>query len=318
MSEEKIIIGQNTDYPLNGILTIPSETEHPVPACVFVHGSGSSDMNEHIGKLYPFRDLAEGLMKYGIASIRYDKRSYAHGRKMLKSKQLITVREETIEDAILAADLLRNDPRIDSEKIFIIGHSMGAMLAPRIDHEGGNFKGLIMMAGSPFRLEEILKRQLAEIAEHSNALVRWIINKQASKLTKQFDDLYEKDIEETKKIRMGGGTTLYYFREMGDHPVSMYLKSNEKPILIMQGEKDFQAKADPDYREFQNMLSDKDNVTFRLFPGLNHLFTVALSDDISKSKNEYSKERHIPDEVIRTIAEWIFDSCKEKQEEHSV
>ena len=90
------------------------------------------------------RDLADGLATHGIASIRYDKRSFAHGRKLMRDKgRLLTVKEETIEDAILATELLRKDNRIDPARIFIVGHSMGGMLAPRIDAEGGNYRGLV-------------------------------------------------------------------------------------------------------------------------------------------------------------------------------
>ena len=155
MIKEQIIVGENTNYPLKGLLTIPACTVSPVPAVVFVHGSGASNMDEKVGKLTPFKDLAEGLAKHGIASIRYDKRSFSHGLKLVREKE-VTVRKETIEDAILATQILKNDPRIDKNKIFIIGHSMGAMLAPRIDAEGGNYNGLIMMAGSPRKLEEIM------------------------------------------------------------------------------------------------------------------------------------------------------------------
>ncbi len=148
MISEKIIIGEGTAYPLNGLLTLPENMDRRVPAVVFVHGSGSSNMDEKVGKLTPFKDLAEGLAKYGIASIRYDKRSYAHGFKMIRDKSKpITIKEETIEDAILATELLKKDPRIDAEKVFIIGHSMGGMLAPRIDAEGGDYKGLYKETG---------------------------------------------------------------------------------------------------------------------------------------------------------------------------
>ena len=104
MSEEKIIIGEGTEFPLNGILTLPENFEKPVPAVVFVHGSGSSNMDEKVMKLTPFKDLAEGLGKLGIASVRYDKRSFAHPMKMMKKD--LTVREEVIEDAVLAAEML--------------------------------------------------------------------------------------------------------------------------------------------------------------------------------------------------------------------
>ena len=104
MVSEKIIVGEHTQYPLNGLLTLPEYAAGPVPAVVLVHGSGSSNMDEKVGKLTPFKDIAEGLAKRGIASIRYDKRSFAHGWKLLRDKSTpITVKEETIEDALLIA-----------------------------------------------------------------------------------------------------------------------------------------------------------------------------------------------------------------------
>ena len=69
MTEEKIILGKNTRFPLKGLLTLP-EGSGPFPAVVLVHGSGSSNMDEKVGKLTPFRDLAEGLAARGIACIR--------------------------------------------------------------------------------------------------------------------------------------------------------------------------------------------------------------------------------------------------------
>ena len=55
MIEERIIVGENTKYPLNGLLTLPDDISKPVPAVVFVHGSGASNMDEKVGKLTPFR-----------------------------------------------------------------------------------------------------------------------------------------------------------------------------------------------------------------------------------------------------------------------
>ena len=104
---------------------------------------------------------------------------------------------------------------------------------------------------------------------------------------------------------MGGGTTLYYFKEMGEHPASGYLTATEKPILIMQGEKDFQATAEKDFAAYQQLLAGKGNVTFRLYEGLNHAFVPALFGDIMKAKQEYGIEQHIPEDVIADIAGWI-------------
>lgn len=303
MLSEKIIVGEDTKYPLSGLLTLPDQGEK-LPAVVFVHGSGSSNMDEKVMKLTPFRDLAEGLAAHGITSIRYDKRSFAHGFKMVREKN-ITVREETIEDAILAANLLRRDPRIDPDKIFIIGHSMGGMLAPRIDAEGGSFRGLILMAGSPRLIEEILVEQTDEMLAEMKGFTRRIMEKQVKKLLSGFNGLYGMTDEEAKKKKYGGGVTMYYFKEMGEHPASDYLAKLDKPMLIMQGGKDFQVKADRDFALYQELLRDKPNVTFRLYENLNHVFVPSVYGKISKAKQEYSVEQHIGEDVIADIAGWI-------------
>lgn len=306
MTSEKIVIGKGTDYPLDGLLTLPDDMSRKVPAVVFVHGSGSSNMDEKVGALTPFKDLAEGLAEHGIASVRYDKRSFSHGLRMVTDKKLtVTVKEETIEDAILAAEMLRSDPRVSSEDIYIIGHSMGAMLAPRIDAEGGNFKGLILMAGSLRKLEEIMLDQNNAVLSSLKGLSRWLIERQVRKLEKLFSSLYDLTDDAAMKKKFGGGTTLYYFKEMGGHPASDYLSGLGKPILIMQGEKDFQATVDKDFDGYRKLLKDRDNVSFKLYDGLNHAFVPAIYEGIINAKKEYAAERHIPDNVISDIAHWI-------------
>lgn len=307
MKIEKIIIGENTKYPLNGLLTLPENITEPVPAVVFVHGSGSSNMDEKVGQLTPFKDLAEGLTNKGIASIRYDKRSFAHGLKMVRDKStIITVKEETIDDAILATELLKKDSRIDSHNIFIIGHSMGGMLAPRIDSEGGKYKGLIIMAGTPRKLEDVMLEQNEAVLCSTKGLVNWIVRKQVAKLSGLFSGLYELSDEEAKKKKVMGGTTLYYFKEMGEHSVADYLATTKKPMLIVQGEKDFQVSVEKDFNEYKRLLNDKTNVEFRLYENLNHAFVNYLYSDILKAKQEYNTERHIGEEVISDIADWIM------------
>lgn len=303
---ENIVVGKDTKYPLKGILTLPDNITEPVPAVVLVHGSGSSNMDEKVGKITPFKDLAEGLAKQGIACVRYNKRSFSYGFKMVMDKKnIVTVKEETIDDAIMAANLLKNDSRIDTSKVFIIGHSMGGMLAPRIDAEGGNFRGLIMMAGSPLPMEKIMLIQLEEQMSEMKGLTKKIISKQLDKFTALFEGLYELTDEAAKATKIGNGVTLYYFKEMGQPSVEDYLNKTDKPMLIMQGEKDFQVRADRDYAAYQKILVGRSNVTFKLYPGLNHAFVPATYEDISMAKKEYSIEKHIGDDVISDIANWI-------------
>ena len=303
MYSETIVVGAGTKYPLNGLLTLPGDLSKPVPAVVMVHGSGASNMDEKVMKLTPFKDLAEGLARHGIASLRYDKRSFAHGLKMIRNKSL-TVKEETIEDAILAVKMLREDLRIDHSRIFILGHSMGAMLAPRIDAEGADVRGLIMMAGTPYRLEDIVLRQLRQ-AGRGKSLMSRIVRLEHAFYRRKFRGLYEMSDEEAKKKKFAGNLTLYYFKEMGQKTAADYLLASPKPVLILQGGRDFQVLAKKDYRGFRKALAGRARTWFRLYPELDHCFVEGIYDDILKASREYKVERHIPEEVIGDIAKFV-------------
>ena len=282
MYQEKIIVGEGTPYPLNGLLTFPDGMTGPVPAAVFVHGSGPSNMDEKVMKLTPFKDLAGGLAGHGIASLRYDKRTFVHARRMIKGHRTVTVWEETIEDALLAVELLKKDRRIDPERIFLLGHSMGAMLAPRIDAEGADVRGLILMAGTPYRLEDIVLRQLRQ-AGNGKSLLKPVVALEEKFYSKRFRDLYGMSDDEAKKKKFAGN---------------------------LQGGRDFQVLAEEDFREFQRLLAGRDNVSFRLYPELNHVFVKAIYDDILKASKDYRVERHIGDEVIGDIARFILQTGK--------
>ncbi|AZU60674.1 alpha/beta hydrolase family protein [Neobacillus mesonae] len=306
MADEKIVIGTETKYPLNGILTIPNKINGLVPSVILVHGSGPSDMDEKNGDNRPFKDIADGLTEKGIAVLRYDKRTFVYGKEM-KNDTGLSVKEETIEDAILAADFLRQDSRIDPNKIFIIGHSMGGMLAPRIDAEGGNFAGIIIMAGSPRKLEEIMMSQNDEVLNSLNPFLKLIAKKQIASLSSKFDNIYNLNDEEAKSTKvLGKYVRAYYLKEMGEHPSANYLQELEKPVFILQGEKDFQATIEKDFEGYKQLLGDNQNVTYKLYPNLNHLFMPSVYGKILKAKKEYKVPQHVDQQVINDIAEWIL------------
>jgi dipeptidyl aminopeptidase/acylaminoacyl peptidase len=311
MIGEKIVIGDETKYPLNGILTIPDEQNGLLPAVVLVHGSGPGNMDEKVGNNYPFKNLAEGLSEKGIAVLRYDKRTLIYGKEM-KDDPRLSVKEETIEDAILAADFLRKDSRIDSNKIFIVGHSMGGMLAPRIDAEGGNFRGIIIMAGSPRKLEEILMDQSRDVLKSLNRFLKMIAKKQIAKMSTKFDNIYNLNDEEAKSIVvLGKHVRAFYLKEMGEHPPIEYLKGLSKPVFILQGDKDFQVSTEKDFDEYRNLLGELPNVTFKLYPNLNHLFMPFVYGEILKTKKEYKVAQQVDEQVVNDIADWIHRNCRE-------
>ena len=304
MITEKITIG--SEYPLEGLLAIPDSEKPSYPAVVLVHGSGAHDMDETIKGIKPFKDIAEGLAKFDIASIRYNKRSLTYGKQIVKALGSdLTVKEEVVEDAILAADFLRSDARINSDKIFIAGHSLGGMLAPRIDAEGGSFAGLIILAGSPRKLEDIMKEQQAEYLNSAKGFVKWIAGKQIKKISEKLDKVSIISDEEAKSTRFAGGTTLYYLKEMGAKSPAEYLEGSTKPILVMHGDKDLQVLTDKDFDGYKKILENHPDVTFKLYPNLNHCFMPSVYSEINKLIKEYELERHVEEYVISDMAEWV-------------
>ena len=137
------------------------------------------------------------------------------------------------------------------------------------------------------------------------SLVQKLAKKSMKKFTDKFEGLYDLPDEKAKKVKIGGGTTLYYFKEMGQPPVSHYLTACQKPMLIMQGEKDFQVKVHKDFAAYKELLEGRQNVTFRLYENLNHAFVESVYGSIAKAKQEYGVERHIGENVIADIADWI-------------
>ena len=92
-----------------------------------------------------FRDIAWGLASKGIAALRYDKRTLQHASEFTPEQLAqLTVQEEVIDDALLAAELMRQTPEIDPKRVYLLGHSLGASVAPRIGQEDPNLAGLVI------------------------------------------------------------------------------------------------------------------------------------------------------------------------------
>ena len=92
---------------------------------------------------------------------------------------------------------------------------------------------------------------------------------------------------------------------MGQPTVAQWLEKTSKPMLVLQGQRDCQVKAQVDFALYRELLGDRENVTFRLYPGLNHAFVPARFDSIAKAKQEFTPERHIGGDVLDDIAGWI-------------
>ena len=308
MTEKQVTIGEGGKYPLNGILTLPDNRPPKVPAVVLVHGSGSHDMDETLFGNKPFRDIADYLPTKGIAVLRYNKRTFVYGKQMAKNKDFrnFTVKEETIEDAILAANLLRGDDSIDPNRIYIAGHSLGGMLAPRIDAEGGNFAGIIILAGSPRSLIDIMISQNEEMIPQLGKLFQLIAKKRYASIKAILTAIPTMTEAEAKNTKLAGQNLVWYLKEMEEHPGADYLKAIEKPVLILHGEKDFQVTTEKDFALYREICAGKQNVSFKAYPELNHLFMKSIYGNLKNIRKEYKVPQKVDPAVLDDIAEFVF------------
>ena len=238
--EESVVVGESP-WQLSGMLTMP-ESDAPVPAVVLVHGSGPSDMDESAYALKPFRDIANALTKAGVAVLRYDKRTYTYGEAIAAGDMTaFTVEEETIQDAIAAGRLLAGDPRVDPERICVLGHSLGAMLAPRIVAESGDlFCGMILACGTNATLLDVIVQQNKDAAASLPLEERMQAFSVIGLMQNQAEALPGKTAEQAKETAIAGQCA-YYFWEMLQHPApAAQLTALAKDTLIINGSRDFQ------------------------------------------------------------------------------
>ncbi len=293
-TEEEIQIGEKP-WILPGTLSIPKNQKRS-PGVVLVHGSGPNDRDETIGPNKVFRDIAWGLSSNGIAVLRYDKRTKVYPDKFDVDK--LTVDDETIEDALKAIEFLRKDKRIDPERIYLLGHSLGGMLAPEIGVRAKKLAGIIIMAGNARPLEDLILEQYDYIFNLDGEL--------DSTEKRELGDIKEK-VEKLKDGTLGDDEPFlfvkgYYWKDLKARDQIGFARKLDCPILILQGARDYQVTT-RDFEGWKEGLKDKKNVTFRLYPDLNHLLMIGEG---MSTPSEYEKESHVDPKVIEHLISWIM------------
>ena len=304
VTEEEISVG---DPALPGVLTLPAVPSSPLPAVVLLHGSGPNDRDETIGQTKLFRDLAWGLAQRGIAVLRFDKRTYVYGSAYTREEMLrFTAKEESILDAMAAARLLQNDPRIDPGRIFLIGHSLGAMLSPRIAEEYPDlFAGIVLLSGTPKTLAEIVISQNRAAAEQLPLISRAIGLTQVSAMEKNWATLQSGSAESALQQTVFGQPA-YYFWEMAQHDTGSILRSLSIPVLIINGGQDFQV-TNADGVDAWQALALQDTVKTIYHPDLNHLLMRPNAPEgVKGTAQEYEIPCCAAEEVLSEIAQFIL------------
>lgn len=297
--ETDTVVDAGTGYPLPGTLTSSADSGHGV-AAVIVHGSGPNDRDGTITVNKPYRDIARGLASYGIDILTYDKRTYVYGSGFCDDPAYATIDDETADDAVAAIAMLKG---MGYERVYLIGHSMGGMLAPYIvDRCDGLCDGFVSLAGSPRDLTDILADQLwAQYSQLPDADVyRQYIDSQLAVADSLVDMTDEQRASVTVFDQSG-----YYIWSLDSIDEMAIAESLDVPMLFLQGGADFQVYADVDYAMWEEALGDDSDAEFILYDGLGHPF-ITSGGPYAGTSLEYNQRGHVDGQVIEDIAGFIL------------
>lgn len=288
--------------PLRGALTLPAG-DGPFPAVVLLAGSGAHDLDESVHGNKPLRDLAEGLAKAGIASLRYDKRTFDYAQKIAANPDF-TIDDEVTDDALAALHLLAEQKRIDSHRVFVLGHSLGAQLAPRIAQRDPHLAGVIMLAAPARSFLDVIAAQIAALGPRQGMSAAELDKReQAIAAEEELLDAARpaNPPKGSFELLPGRWVSQVYLLSLNDVHQVATAKKLALPILILQGGNDFQVSPSLDFAAWQKALAGKSDVTSHLYPGLSHLFMPGPT----KSAADYEAPAHVDPKVIADIANWI-------------
>jgi dienelactone hydrolase len=296
----EVMVG-DAPWTLPGTLSIPA-ADRPVPGVVIVHGSGPNDRDGHLGPNTPYRDLADGLVEAGIAVLRYDKRTFAHRAALTTTPPTLTVDDEVVDDAVAALSLLRTVPAVDPAAVFVLGHSLGGYLAPRIAaRAGGGVRGVAILAGNTRGLPDVMLDQLETVAASGGAATPDAAAA-VEALRGQVARLASPDLRpDTPAEELPFGVPASYWLDLRAYDPVATAASLGIPILVVAGGRDYQVTR-ADFDGWQWGLAGAADVTFDWRPRLSHLL---IDGEGPASPADYAVAGHVAPEVIDVLAGWI-------------
>jgi len=292
--ETKIAVKTGT-MSLPGALCVPNNIKNP-PVVILLAGSGPNDKDETIGPNKALKDLAVGLASNGIATYRYDKRTLVYGKDMKE----VDINTEVIEDAINAVTILKKNPLFKESKIFIVGHSLGAMCAPMIASKSKKVNGIVLLAGNARPLEDVVLEQYNYIFGLDS--VDKDEKKQLKEITQQIKTLKDSKALKTAKAEdLPLSLDSKYWQSLVKYNQVQIAKKVKQPILVLQGERDYQVTM-TDFNLWKQNLSDKPKNQFISYPTLNHLF---MKGEGKSNPAEYDKQGNVDFQIISDISTWV-------------
>jgi uncharacterized protein len=286
---------KSKDVILPGALCIPNNIKNP-PVVLLLAGSGPNDKDESIGPNKILKDLALGLASNGIASYRYDKRTLVSKNE----KSAIDINSEVIEDALNAIKMLKKMPDFKNSKIYVVGHSLGAMCAPQIAKKSKAVSGIVLLAGNARPLEDLILEQYFYIFDDDG--IDENEQKELDNLKKQIVIIKNSKLLKTAKAEdLPFNVAPIYWESLNNYHQVEVAKKITQPILIIQGERDYQVTM-KDFEIWKQNLSSQPKNQFKSYPTLNHLL---IKGEGKSLPSEYDQQGNVDEQVVLDLTKWI-------------
>jgi dienelactone hydrolase len=293
------------DFKNSGKLSIPKSSKK-APLVIIVAGSGGIDKDCSMGANKIYKDLAWGLSSKGIATFRFDKRTYRYQNELVENdksgKSAFDIRTEYLQDLKEIISSLKKRKDFDTKRIFIMGHSQGGYLIPLLNKEFKAVFGFISLAGTLREIPELALEQVDylssfETMDAKDSLeVQSIKRQMRNSLSQQISNVSSND-------SVLGPYTVNYWKYLSSYKPAVLAAQIKKPVLVLQGERDYQVLM-KDYELWKSTCSGKPNFSFKSYPALNHLFMEGSGGKLSTPK-EYLRASNVPEFVIIDIKNWI-------------
>ncbi|MDL4820834.1 alpha/beta hydrolase [Actinomadura opuntiae] len=296
--EERDVVLASGPLSAPGTLSLP-RGRGPWPGVVLLSGGGPFDRDATSGPNKPLKDIAWALAARGIAVLRFDKVTFAHPAEVAADPGF-TMADEYVPHALAAVALLRREPDVDAARVFVLGHSMGGKAAPRVAAADPSVAGLVIMAGDAQPMHEAavrVTRHLASLAPgpDADAAVE-AIARQAARVA---DPALSPS---TPAADLPFGLSAPYWLDMRAYdPVATALDLR-KPMLILQGGRDYQVTVEDDLSRWRATLGGRPDVTIRVHDAADHLFFPGTGPSTPAG---YDRPQHVDPAVIDDIAAWL-------------
>ncbi|WP_424535671.1 alpha/beta fold hydrolase [Sphaerisporangium viridialbum] len=297
--EQDVTVGSGP-LAVPGTLTLPRRPG-PYPAVVLLAGSGPGDRDETIGRNKPFKDLAWGLADRGIAVLRFDKVTYVH-RGVVAENPGFTLEDEYVHHAVAAVELLRRRSAVDPARVFVLGHSLGGTVAPRVAAGEPSVAGLVILAGGTQPLHWAAVRQVRYLASLDPGTAA-AAQPAVEAMTAQARMVDSPGLSpSTPAGELPFGVPAPYWLDLRDYDPVAVAATLDRPMLILQGGRDYQATVADDLAGWKAGLAHRPDVTIRVYDAGNHLF---FSGTGPSTPAEYEPVQHVDPEVVSDIADWL-------------